>query len=96
MEKPGGQKSLPLTTRSFGAFRRGVCQGFSGLKFEWRLKVVLLSGTMGVLGSLAAYAGSSSHPLGVNAATTAPAGSVSAQTAEDCLPQDVACLLQRP
>lgn len=96
MKNSGGRKSLPLTARNFGVFRRGVFQRFSGLKFEWRLKVVLLSGAMGVLGPLAAYAGSSGLPLGANIEKTAPAGSVAAQTAEACLPWDVACLLLRP
>ena len=96
MEKSGGRKSLSLTARNFGVFRRGVFQRISGLKFEWRLKVVLLSGTMGVLGSLAACAGSSSLPLGANIEKTGPVGSVAAQTAAECLPLDVACLLLRP
>ena len=96
MEKSGGRKSLSLTTSSSGNLRHGVFQRFSGLKFERRLKVVLLSGAMGVLGPLAAYAGSSGLPLGANIEKTAPAGSVAAQTAADCLPWDVACLLLRP
>ncbi len=96
MEKSGGRKSLPLTTSSSGNLRHGVFQRFSGLKFERRLKVVLLSGAMGVLGPLAAYAGSSGLPLGANIEKTAPAGSVATQTAADCLPWDVACLLLRP
>jgi hypothetical protein len=96
MEKAGGRKSLSLTTSSSRNLRHGVFQRFSGLKFERRLKVVLLSGAMGVLGPLAAYAGSSGLPLGANIEKTAPAGSVAAQTAAACLPWDVACLLLRP
>ncbi|MGR3715391.1 MAG: hypothetical protein ACU0B1_01425 [Thermohalobaculum sp.] len=96
MEKSGGRKFLSLTKSSSGNLRHGVFQRFSGLKFERRLKVVLLSGTMGVLGSLAACAGSSGLPFGANIEKTAPAGSVAAQTAEACLPWDVACLLLLP
>ena len=96
MEKSGVRKSLPLNAGSSEVRRRGVSQGFSGLKFERRLKVVLLSGTMGVLGSLAAYAGSSGLPLGADIKNTATAGSVAAQTVDECLPWDIACLLLRP
>ena len=101
MKKPGVRKSLSLTTRSSGILRRGVFLGYCGLKFERHLKVVLLSGTMGVLGSLAAYAGSSSVPLGTDIGNIAPAGSVAAQVVDECLerdlkPWDIACLLLRP
>ena len=101
MKRSGVRKSLSLTTRSSGILRRGVFLGYCGFKFERHLKVVLLSGTMGVLGSLAAYAGSSSVPLGTNIGNMAPAGSVAAQTVDECLeqdimPWDIACLLLRP
>ncbi len=96
MKKSGVRKPLSLMTRSPGILRSGVFLGHCGLKFERHLKVVLLAGTMGVLGSLAAYAGSSSVPLGANIEKTGPAGSVAAQTSTTCLPWDIACLLLRP
>lgn len=96
MEKSGVRTFLPLTTRNSGILRRGVFQGCCGVKFERRLKLVLLSGAMGVLGSLAACAGASGVPLGANIGKTEPAGSVAGQTAEACLPWDIACLLLRP
>ncbi len=101
MKKSGVRKSLSLTTRSPGILRRGVFLGYCGRKFERRLEVVLLAGTMGVLGSLAAYAGSSSVPLGTDIGNMAPGGSVAAQTVDECLerdikPWDIACLLLRP
>ncbi len=96
MKKSGVRKLLSLMTRSPGILRSGVFLGYCGLKFERRLKVVLLAGAMGVLGSLAAYAGSSSVPLGANIEKTGPAGSVAAQTSATCLPWDIACLLLRP
>jgi len=64
MEKSGVQKSLSLTIRSSGILQSGVFLGYCGLKLERRFKVVLLSGTMGVLGSLAAYAGPTGLPFG--------------------------------
>ena len=75
-------------------------QGYCGLKFTWTLKVLLLSGTMSVLGSLAAYAGSPGLPLdaspGVANEMAVSAGSVVGQAIEECKPWDIACLLLRP
>jgi hypothetical protein len=84
---PASREGLVATTPA---------QGYCGLKFTWTLKVVLLSGTMGVFGSLAAYAGTSGLPLGSNGEKTTPAGSVAAQAVEACLPWDIPCLLLRP
>ena len=95
-EKPSVRKSLSLTMHSTEMRRRGVFHGFSGLKADRRLKVVLLSGTMGVLGSLAACTGISSSPPGPDIGKTELAGLVSTQTVDECLPWDIACLLLRP
>ncbi len=96
MEKSGVQKSLSLTIRSSGILQSGVFLGYCGLKLERRFKVVLLSGTMGVLGSLAAYAGPTGLPFGAEFEKMGPAGPVASQTTDECLPSDIACLLLRP
>ncbi len=96
MEISGVQKSLSLTIRSSGILQSGVFLGYCGLKFERRFKVVLLSGTMGVLGSLAAYAGPTGLPFGAEFEKMGPAGPVASQTTDECLPSDIACLLLRP
>ena len=71
-------------------------QVFHGFKIEQSLKVVLLSGTMGVLGVLSAHAGTSSIPAGARIDKTIPAGPVVAQAVDECLAWDIACLLARP
>ena len=100
MEKSGVRTPPSLTARSSRTLPRGVIQGYCSLECSRRLKVVLLSGTMGVLGAMAAHAGSPGLPLGANPVAStemaAPAGSVAAQAIEECKPWDIACLLLRP
>ena len=99
MEETGVRKCHAVTARTARVVRRDVIGRYNWLRFEPRLKVILLSCTMGVLGSFSAYAGSSGLPLGANIGKSAPAGSVAAQTAEKCwlvTPWDLNCLLLQP
>ena len=55
MPKTGVRKSLSLTTDNSGVLRRDVIGRYHRLGFEPRLKAILLSCTVGVLGPVAAF-----------------------------------------
>ena len=104
MNETGVRKCHSVTARTARVFRRDVIGRYHWLRFEPRLKVILLSCAVGVLGPVVAFAGAAGHFHGSAVNSTQPTGSVASQTVDECLavppplvpPWDIGCLLERP
>ncbi len=95
MEETGVRKCHSVTARTARVIRRGVIGRYHWLRVEPRLKVILLSSTMAVLGACA-FTGTSGGSLDSAGNTAQRTGPAASQTVDECLPWDIACRLEQP
>ncbi len=95
MEETGVRKCHSVTAGTARVIRRGGIGRYHWLRVEPRLKVILLSSTMAVLGACA-FTGTSGGSLDSAGNTAQRTGPAASQTVDECLPWDIACRLEQP
>ena len=95
MEETGVRKCHSVTARTARVIRRDVIGRYHWLRVEPRLKVILLSSTMAVLGACA-FTGTSGGSLDSAGNTAQRTGPAASQTVDECLAWDIACRLEQP
>jgi hypothetical protein len=96
MEETGVRKYHAVTARTASFIGRDVIGRYCGLGYEQRLKAILLSCSVSVFGSIAAFAGAPGPSHDNAAATTQRTGPAASQTVDECLAWDIACRLEQP
>ncbi len=96
MEETGVRKYHAVTARTASFIGRDVIGRCCGLGYEQRLKAILLSCSVSVFGSIAAFAGAPGPSHDNAAATTQRTGPAASQTVDECLAWDIACRLEQP
>ena len=90
MEQTGVRKGHSVAARTARVIRRDVIGRYHWLRVEPRLKVILLSSTMAVLGACA-FTGTSGGSLDSAGNTAQWTGPAASQTIDECLAWDLAC-----
>ena len=101
MEETGVRKCHSVTAGTARVIRRGGIGRYHWLRVEPRLKVILLSSTMAVLGACAftGTSGGSLDSAGNTVQRTRAVASqsvVASQTVDECFAWDIACRLEQP
>ncbi len=96
MEETGVRKYHAVTARTASFIGRDVIGRYCGLGYEQRLKAILLSCSVSVFGSIAAFAGAPGPSHDNAAATTQRTGPAASQTVDECLAWDIACRREQP
>ncbi len=96
MEETCARKYLSVTAHTASNMRRDVIGRYCGPGVEQHLKAILLSCSVSVFGSIAAFAGTADPSHDNAAATTQWTGPAANQTVDECLAWDIACRLEQP
>ncbi len=89
-------KHHSVTARTARVIRCDFVGKYLGLRFEPRLKVILLSCGVGVVSLIAGCVGTSGSSQDNAADSMQWTGLVAVQSVDECLAWDIACLLEKP